>query len=149
MGFHFYSFWIRIELNTTCPKKEKKIKEIWVNNLPLNLHLTCFPHSLYADEFHVEKSPMKFLVEEMSAGNSLKNTICLGNEKERERVYDTIFHLPWRCELVCKSNDAKKQLNMKSCHIKVIIVSVLLSNLFALNCQGRSNSSNIFLAYNL
>ncbi|XP_031100593.1 protein POLLEN DEFECTIVE IN GUIDANCE 1 [Ipomoea triloba] len=51
-------------------------------------------------EFHVEKSPMKFLAEEMSAGNSLKNTICLGNEKERERVYDTIFHLPWRCELL-------------------------------------------------
>ncbi|CAH9106139.1 unnamed protein product [Cuscuta epithymum] len=52
------------------------------------------------NEFHVEKSPVKFLVEEMYAGNSLKSTVCLGNEKERERVYDTIIHLPWRCELL-------------------------------------------------
>ncbi|VFQ66474.1 unnamed protein product [Cuscuta campestris] len=52
------------------------------------------------NEFLVENSPVKFLVEEMYAGNSLKSTVCLGNEKERERVYDTIIHLPWRCELL-------------------------------------------------
>lgn len=39
-------------------------------------------------------------MEEMFNGNSLRNTTTLGNEKERERVYDTIFRLPWRCELV-------------------------------------------------
>ena len=50
--------------------------------------------------FSVEKSPMKFFMEEMFNGNSLRNTTTLGNEKERERVYDTIFRLPWRCELV-------------------------------------------------
>ncbi|KAH6790368.1 hypothetical protein C2S51_005374 [Perilla frutescens var. frutescens] len=47
-----------------------------------------------------EKSPMKFFLEEVYAGNSLRSTTTLGNDKERERVYDTIFRLPWRCELV-------------------------------------------------
>lgn len=39
-------------------------------------------------------------MEEMYVGNSLRSTTTLGNEKERESVYDTIFHLPWRCELL-------------------------------------------------
>ncbi|KAK8714961.1 hypothetical protein V6N13_042305 [Hibiscus sabdariffa] len=38
----------------------------------------------------------------MHHGNSLRNTTTLGSEKERERVYDTIFRLPWRCE-VCSN----------------------------------------------
>nr|XP_048318430.1 protein POLLEN DEFECTIVE IN GUIDANCE 1 isoform X2 [Ziziphus jujuba var. spinosa] len=50
--------------------------------------------------FSVEKSPMKYFMEEMFSGNSLRSTTTLGNEKERERVYDTIFRLPWRCELL-------------------------------------------------
>ncbi|XP_050371851.1 protein POLLEN DEFECTIVE IN GUIDANCE 1 [Argentina anserina] len=48
----------------------------------------------------VDKSPLKYFMEEMSNGNSLRSTTTLGNEKERERVYDTIFRLPWRCELL-------------------------------------------------
>ncbi|PKI71250.1 hypothetical protein CRG98_008350 [Punica granatum] len=36
----------------------------------------------------------------MRIGNSLRGTTTPGNEKERERVYDTIFRLPWRCELL-------------------------------------------------
>ncbi|KAL2233254.1 UNVERIFIED_CONTAM: Protein POLLEN DEFECTIVE IN GUIDANCE 1 [Sesamum indicum] len=36
----------------------------------------------------------------MYAGNALRSTTTIGNEKERERVYDTIFRLPWRCELL-------------------------------------------------
>ncbi|KAL3637406.1 hypothetical protein CASFOL_018574 [Castilleja foliolosa] len=47
----------------------------------------------------LEESPMKYFMEEMYAGNSLRSTTVLANEKERERVYDTIFRLPWRCEL--------------------------------------------------
>lgn len=43
---------------------------------------------------------MKYFLEEVYAGNSLRSTTTLGNDKERERVYDTIFRLPWRCELV-------------------------------------------------
>ncbi|KAL6189930.1 hypothetical protein ACLB2K_036331 [Fragaria x ananassa] len=50
--------------------------------------------------FSVDKSPLKYFMEEMSNGNSLRSTTTLGNEKERERVYDTIFRLPWRCELL-------------------------------------------------
>ncbi|XP_059302245.1 protein POLLEN DEFECTIVE IN GUIDANCE 1 isoform X1 [Lycium ferocissimum] len=50
--------------------------------------------------FPVDKSPVKCFMEEMYAGNSLRSTIPPGNEKERDRVYDTIFRLPWRCELL-------------------------------------------------
>uniref|UniRef100_A0A2N9EDE4 Uncharacterized protein n=1 Tax=Fagus sylvatica TaxID=28930 RepID=A0A2N9EDE4_FAGSY len=48
----------------------------------------------------VDKSPLKYFMEEMENGNSLRSTTTIGNEKERERVYDTIFRLPWRCELL-------------------------------------------------
>ncbi|XP_022776567.1 protein POLLEN DEFECTIVE IN GUIDANCE 1-like isoform X2 [Durio zibethinus] len=54
------------------------------------------PNYLYT----VEKSPMKYFLEEMYNGNSLRSTTTLGSEKERERVYDTIFRLPWRCEVL-------------------------------------------------
>ncbi|KAI6677212.1 hypothetical protein NL676_038008 [Syzygium grande] len=52
------------------------------------------------DDSFVQKSPMRYFLDEMSNGNSLRNTTTLGNDKERERVYDTIFRLPWRCELL-------------------------------------------------
>ncbi|KAK7350657.1 hypothetical protein VNO77_09513 [Canavalia gladiata] len=50
--------------------------------------------------FSVEMSPVRYFLEEMYNGNSLRSTTTLGNEKEREKVYDTIFRLPWRCELL-------------------------------------------------
>ncbi|KAE9587414.1 putative Tapt1 family protein [Lupinus albus] len=50
--------------------------------------------------FSVDKSPLAYFLDEMHSGNSLRSTTTLGNEKERERVYDTIFRLPWRCELL-------------------------------------------------
>ncbi|GMN38388.1 hypothetical protein TIFTF001_007613 [Ficus carica] len=50
--------------------------------------------------FSSEKSPWKYFMDDMLSGNSLRNTTTAGNEKERERVYDTIFRLPWRCELL-------------------------------------------------
>lgn len=56
--------------------------------------------SILSDFFSVEKSPLKYFIEEMNCGNSLRTTSTLANEEERERVYDTIFRLPWRCELV-------------------------------------------------
>lgn len=56
--------------------------------------------AILSDFFSVEKSPLKYFIEEMNCGNSLRTTSTLANEKDRERVYDTIFHLPWRCELV-------------------------------------------------
>ncbi|PON67381.1 Membrane protein,Tapt1/CMV receptor [Parasponia andersonii] len=51
-------------------------------------------------DFSSEKSPLKYFMDDMSSGNSLRRTTTFGNEKERERVYDTIFRLPWRCELL-------------------------------------------------
>ncbi|XP_076956492.1 protein POLLEN DEFECTIVE IN GUIDANCE 1-like [Bidens hawaiensis] len=48
----------------------------------------------------LERSPVKYFIEEMHGGNSLRTTTILANEKDRERVYDTIFRMPWRCELV-------------------------------------------------
>ncbi|KAG6399083.1 hypothetical protein SASPL_140557 [Salvia splendens] len=48
----------------------------------------------------MDKSPVKYFLEEVHAGYSLRSTTTLGNDKERERVYDTIFRLPWRCELL-------------------------------------------------
>lgn len=52
------------------------------------------------DPFPMESSPIRYFMEEMYSGNSLRSTTTIGNEKERERVYDTIFRLPWRCELL-------------------------------------------------
>jgi hypothetical protein len=43
---------------------------------------------------------VKYFMDEMNKGISLRSTTTLGSEKEREKVYDTIFRLPWRCELV-------------------------------------------------
>lgn len=60
----------------------------------------CWLYILMSDSSSLEKSPLKYFMEEMYSGNSLQSTTTLGNEKERERVYDTIFRLPWRCELV-------------------------------------------------
>ncbi|XP_039065932.1 protein POLLEN DEFECTIVE IN GUIDANCE 1-like isoform X2 [Hibiscus syriacus] len=54
------------------------------------------PNFLYS----LEKSPAKYFLDEMYSGNSLRRTTTFGSEKERERVYDTIFRLPWRCEVL-------------------------------------------------
>lgn len=51
-------------------------------------------------KFLFERSPVKYFMEEMYGGNSLRMTTTLANEKDRERVYDTIFRMPWRCELL-------------------------------------------------
>lgn len=53
-----------------------------------------------SDNYLLERSPVKYFIEEMHGGNSLRTTTILANEKDRERVYDTIFRMPWRCELV-------------------------------------------------
>ncbi|CAM8983273.1 unnamed protein product [Rhodiola kirilowii] len=48
----------------------------------------------------VRMSPFKYFLDEMYSGSSLRNTTALADEDERERVYDTIFRLPWRCEML-------------------------------------------------
>ncbi|KAG2410114.1 Protein POLLEN DEFECTIVE IN GUIDANCE 1 [Vigna angularis] len=51
------------------------------------------------DDSISNKSPMSYLFERVYYGNSVWSTTTIGDEKGRERVYDTIFRLPWRCEL--------------------------------------------------
>lgn len=53
-----------------------------------------------SDCYSVTMSPLNFIWEAMCAGSALQSTTTFADEKERERVYDTIFRLPWRCELV-------------------------------------------------
>ncbi|XP_031275087.1 protein POLLEN DEFECTIVE IN GUIDANCE 1-like [Pistacia vera] len=50
--------------------------------------------------YPIEQSPWKYFMDAMYSGNSLRSTTTIGDEKERQRVYDTIFRLPWRCELI-------------------------------------------------
>ncbi|WCJ33656.1 hypothetical protein M5689_015007 [Euphorbia peplus] len=50
--------------------------------------------------FSVETTPVRYFMDEMHKGHSLRSTTTHGSEKERDRVYDTIFRLPWRCELL-------------------------------------------------
>ncbi|KAK2436850.1 protein POLLEN DEFECTIVE IN GUIDANCE [Trifolium repens] len=52
------------------------------------------------EELTLKQSPVTYFLDKVYNGNSLWNTTTLGNEKGRERVYDTIFRLPWRCELL-------------------------------------------------
>ncbi|CAH2066039.1 unnamed protein product [Thlaspi arvense] len=46
------------------------------------------------------RSPMKYFLGEIYGGISLRSTTSTGNDTERERIYDTIFRLPWRCEVL-------------------------------------------------
>ncbi|KAG8382677.1 hypothetical protein BUALT_Bualt05G0102100 [Buddleja alternifolia] len=77
-----------VELNGRKLERDQTLD--WKNLMPEDPNYTL----------PMEKSPMKYFMEEMYAGNSLRSTTTLSNEKERERVYDTIFRLPWRCELL-------------------------------------------------
>uniref|UniRef100_A0A1D1YGQ3 Protein POLLEN DEFECTIVE IN GUIDANCE 1 n=1 Tax=Anthurium amnicola TaxID=1678845 RepID=A0A1D1YGQ3_9ARAE len=45
-----------------------------------------------------ERSPWKYFMGEVYGGNSLQSTISVGNDKKRQRVYNTMFHVPLRCE---------------------------------------------------
>ncbi|CAL4926987.1 unnamed protein product [Urochloa decumbens] len=46
----------------------------------------------------IDNSPFSYFLGELYGGNSLRSTIAVGNEKKRQRVYNTMFHVPWRCE---------------------------------------------------
>lgn len=49
---------------------------------------------------------MQYFVTELFSGSTLRNTTSVGTEQKRERVYNTMFHVPWRCELVRNLNPA-------------------------------------------
>ncbi|KAJ6845051.1 uncharacterized protein M6B38_290175 [Iris pallida] len=46
----------------------------------------------------LDRSPLKYFLGEIYGGNALRSTISVGNEKKRQRVYNTMFHVPVRCE---------------------------------------------------
>ncbi|KAK7411074.1 hypothetical protein VNO78_02444 [Psophocarpus tetragonolobus] len=85
-----------VEKPTNEPDRNALTKLETVESLDWKRLMTDDPNYV----FSVEKSPVTYFLEEMHNGNSLRNTTTLGNERERERVYDTIFRLPWRCELL-------------------------------------------------
>jgi hypothetical protein len=41
-----------------------------------------------------------YLAGEVSSGSTLRNSAVSGGDERRERVYNTMFHVPWRAELV-------------------------------------------------
>ena len=55
---------------------------------------------VYAEVLSIKRSPLKYFIGELYGGNSLRSTISVGNEKKRQRVYNTMFHVPFRCERV-------------------------------------------------
>ncbi|XP_039145362.1 protein POLLEN DEFECTIVE IN GUIDANCE 1 [Dioscorea cayenensis subsp. rotundata] len=53
---------------------------------------------LLGEVSYAERSPLRYFIREIYSGNSLRSTISVGNEKKRQRVYNTMFHVPLRCE---------------------------------------------------
>lgn len=49
---------------------------------------------------YVGMSPFQYFFSEIYGGSSLRSTTSVGNDKKRQRVYNTMFHVPWRCELL-------------------------------------------------
>ena len=45
-------------------------------------------------------SPFDYFVGEVLRSSSTSQVQSVENDKKREHVYNTMFHVPWRCELV-------------------------------------------------
>ncbi|KAL9329299.1 hypothetical protein ACSQ67_004302 [Phaseolus vulgaris] len=63
-------------------------------------NIMLWPVFMLYNIFSAKKSPVLYFFEKVYYGNSVWSTTTIGDEKGRERVYDTIFRLPWRCELL-------------------------------------------------
>lgn len=61
------------------------------------------------------RSPMKYFMGEIYGGVSLRSTTTSGNDVERERIYDMIFRLPWRCEVVKTLSERSMCFMLCSC----------------------------------
>ncbi|RDX65259.1 Protein POLLEN DEFECTIVE IN GUIDANCE 1, partial [Mucuna pruriens] len=86
---------------TSETEESLKLKRVLANDSICEYNLTT-------------KSPVTYFSEKVYLGNSVWSTTIIGNEKGRERVYDTIFRLPWRCELVfgiLSFSSLKKKIN--------------------------------------
>ena len=86
------------------------VYNIWLLFYYFEFYVWCYV--LLSDLCSVDNSPLKYFMEEMDHGNSLRSMTTIGNEKEQERVYDTIFCLPWRCDFVAVTGE--KILDMVS-----------------------------------
>ncbi|KAG4970988.1 hypothetical protein JHK85_037409 [Glycine max] len=76
-----------------------------------------------------KRSPVSSFLEKVLHGNSVCSTTTVGDEKGRERVYDTIFRLPWRCEL--DSDDHLEASENKVRHLSSFYVE------YACDCEFR------------
>ncbi|KAL3684709.1 hypothetical protein R1sor_002731 [Riccia sorocarpa] len=48
----------------------------------------------------VELSPLQYIRSEVFGGSALRNSNAAGSDQRREQIYNTMFHVPWRCELL-------------------------------------------------
>jgi hypothetical protein len=66
-------------------------------------HLTDWDRLMAANSDYpkrVDLSPMRYLQGEIQRGSAVEHHSSVNMEQKRDRVYNTMFHVPWRCELV-------------------------------------------------
>ncbi|KAF0910289.1 hypothetical protein E2562_001475 [Oryza meyeriana var. granulata] len=81
----------RPEANSGGKKLEKEDSLDWERYMKEN-------GNVLGEVEHLDNSPFRYFLGELYGGNSLRGTISAGNDKKRQRVYNTMFHVPWRCE---------------------------------------------------
>ncbi|CAN6303855.1 unnamed protein product [Urochloa humidicola] len=82
----------RPEVNGGVKKKLEKEESLdWEKYMKDN-------SNIFGEVERLDNSPFSYFLGELYGGNSLRSTIAVGNEKKRQRVYNTMFHVPWRCE---------------------------------------------------
>eukprot|EP00249_Psilotum_nudum_P015054 c25142_g2_i1 orf=160-1647(+) len=45
-------------------------------------------------------SPLRYFIGEVLRGSTAQATVSVENDQRRQHVYNTMFHVPWRCELL-------------------------------------------------
>ncbi|CAK9863596.1 unnamed protein product [Sphagnum jensenii] len=66
-------------------------------------HLTEWDRLMAANSDYptsVDLSPIQYLRREIQRGSALEHHSSINMEQKRDRVYNTMFHVPWRCELL-------------------------------------------------
>ncbi|XP_040377572.1 protein POLLEN DEFECTIVE IN GUIDANCE 1 [Oryza brachyantha] len=81
----------RPEANGGGKKLEKEDSLDWERYMKEN-------GNVLGEVVRLDNSPFRYFLGELYGGNSLRGTISAGNDKKRQRVYNTMFHVPWRCE---------------------------------------------------
>jgi hypothetical protein len=76
---------------------------------------------MWTDPTVVDISPVNYLRGEVQRGSMSERHSSAGIQQRRERIYNTMFHVPWRCELVSTKEFkipsvlVKYQLHFASC----------------------------------